>query len=105
MSKVYMHCGQLTGSSYGYTAAGRRYVQVLPVVLCIALHFTVLPWPKHKHTHTSDICNTINQIPEATAVHPSPHHSIYFVLSLKAIHAREVILTGIYTISMLILHP
>lgn len=101
-TKVYMQCRQLTGSSYGFTEVVRRYVQVLSVVLCIVLHFTILPWPKHTHTH--DICNTINQIPEATALLPSPHRSIYFVLSLKAIHAREVILTGIYTISMPVLH-
>jgi hypothetical protein len=101
--KVYVQWRQITGSSYGFSAVGRRCVQVLPVVLCIILHLTVLPWPKHTHTH--DICNTINQIPEAAALPPSPHRSIYFVLSLKAIHAREVILTGIYTISMPVLHP
>ena len=41
--EILHQCRQLMGSSYGFTAVGRRYFQVLPVVLCIVLHFTVLP--------------------------------------------------------------
>jgi len=49
--EILHQCRQLMGSSYGFTAVGRRYFQVLPVVLCIVLHFTVLPWPKYTLAH------------------------------------------------------